>query len=404
MTKKETKKDMLALCNENIRGAIIYLLKNESFFAGFSVYVQKKISREIPTAAVFFDKEKKQLFMLFNPDFVGNLSVEQTVGLMIHEFYHIIFGHVITRAPVPGMEQIWNAATDLAINSLILTSNSDRCGFLPPDGLIPGEGPFKGYLPLKSSELYFQEILKDENIKKQATSGGMEGFDSHEMWEELKGRSASECKQNIQKALEKGIKNASASNNGWGSVSKEMQRKIFASMKNQIKWEDVLRSFIKTSVISDKYSSIRRINKRYPRIHAGKKRRYHANILISIDESYSVDDELFTKFWSQFSGLSKFADFTIAPFDTEVFEEGVFKWKKGKNHPPERRLTGGTDFNAPTKWANERNFDAHVIFSDLEAPFPIKSKHKRCWVTSERHFNNALPEFKSTREKIIIIK
>ena len=89
-------------------------------------------------------------------------------------------------------------------------------------------------------------------------------------------------------------------------------------------------------------------------------------------------------FFSELEGLAKYAEFTVIPFDTEVQEAEVFVWKKGKRRSWERVSCGGTDFNAPTHWVNERKFDGHIILTDMEAPKPVRSKLglKRMWMTT----------------------
>jgi predicted metal-dependent peptidase len=93
-------------------------------------------------------------------------------------------------------------------------------------------------------------------------------------------------------------------------------------------------------------------------------------------------------FFSELSSLAKYATyatFTIIPFDTSVAEDQVWEWKKGKKYTWERVLTGGTDFNPPTEYVNARDFDAHLILTDMEAPKPKPSKVQRAWVTTAEH-------------------
>jgi predicted metal-dependent peptidase len=79
-----------------------------------------------------------------------------------------------------------------------------------------------------------------------------------------------------------------------------------------------------------------------------------AKIAVAIDQSGSVSDHMLALFFSELSSLSKYASFDIIPFDTEVAEDQIWTWKKGKRHTWERVLTGGTDFNAPTEYVNKK--------------------------------------------------
>ena len=105
-------------------------------------------------------------------------------------------------------------------------------------------------------------------------------------------------------------------------------------------------------------------------------------------------------FFAELNGLAKYAEFTVVPFDTEVSEPNVFVWKKNKKQTWERVSCGGTCFNAPTQWVNERQFDGHIILTDMEAPKPRPSKCQRMWATIPQYAEN--PYF-STNERILVM-
>ena len=179
-----------------------------------------------------------------------------------------------------------------------------------------------------------------------------------------------------------------------------MRKKIMDMITPKVDWRKVLRYFIKTSQRANKRSTVRRINKRFPYIHAGKKVNRQAKIAISIDQSGSVSDSMLASFFAELGSLSSLAEFTVIPFDTEVGPEHVFIWKKGERKSWERVMCGGTCFNAPTKYVNERQFDGHIILTDMCAPKPISSKCQRLWMTDA---SNAANPYFSTNERVIAI-
>lgn len=61
-------------------------------------------------------------------------------------------------------------------------------------------------------------------------------------------------------------------------------------------------------------------------------------------------------------------------------------------------MCGGTDFNAPTKYVNENDFDGHIVLTDMQAPKPISSTCSRMWMTDKQ--NAASPYFK-TNEVVV---
>tara|TARA_R100000458_G_C8098884_1_gene126398 strand:+ start:242 stop:574 length:333 start_codon:yes stop_codon:yes gene_type:complete len=107
------------------------------------------------------------------------------------------------------------------------------------------------------------------------------------------------------------------------------------------------------------------------------------------------------KFFAELNKLAEIAEFTVIPFDTEVGEDHVFTWKKGQKRPWQRVMYGGTCFNAPTEYVNERSFDGHIILTDMYAPKPKASKCQRMWMTTPEYAER--PYF-STTERVVAIK
>ena len=384
------------------------LLQQEPFFAALSRRIHKYSTNAIPTAGVCINKKTAQFEMVYNPKFMDSLPDNQKLGVLMHEFYHIIFEHLTTRLPEGGMSKMWNVATDLAINSHLMDK-------LPEQGCFPSKvgTPFEKYPVGLSSEAYFKLLQDDEQFKpKKPQSGNGEGqgeggdelgdynMDSHDGWGEADAETKAMAKERLRDAVEKAAKEA-ASGKGWGTVSSSVRKQIMDMITPKVNWRKVLRYFVKTSQRSSKRSTVRKLNKRFPYIHAGKKIARQAKIAISIDQSGSVSDQMLASFFTELNTLSNLAEFTVIPFDTEVEENEVFVWKKGQKRTWERVLCGGTCFNAPTKYVNKQNFDGHIILTDMEAPKPVRSLCQRMWMTDEN--GKANPYF-NTQERVIAIE
>ena len=393
------------------------LLSSEPFFAAISRQVNKSPSTALPTAGVRINKETMQYEMLYNPKFMASLSDDEKIGVLLHEFYHLVLDHVGNRLPEGGMTKMWNIAADLAINGLPGVINR-----IPKIACIPGVGRFAEYPAEQSAEYYYDRLKNDPEQDKSEGgngegepqegegdpsdgsgngngSGGGDSFDDHTGWGDV----PDEVKQIADERLKEVIKNAAgeaSKSHNWGTVSAECRKEIMERLKSYVDWRKMLRYFIKATVRSEKHSTIRRINKRYPRIHAGNKVTRLANIAISIDQSGSVSDELLAAFFTELNELASLATFTVVPFDTEVRESLVYVWKKGQRKVWERVMCGGTDFNAPTKYVNENDFDGHIVLTDMCAPKPIASKCKRMWMTDKANFDS--PYFK-TNEIVVAI-
>ena len=414
------------------------LLSDEPFFAALSRRIDKRATTSVPTAGVRVTDDGR-FEMVYNPDFMqrmveecGNVRENRdnpyrwVRGVLMHEFYHLIYGHVTTRLPEEGMSKLWNIATDLAINTHIPNE-------LPPSACVPGVGPFAELEPQLSADAYYK-LLKDEQDEKdesnddsegssgdndgedgdgssdeqgdsEGSSGGMgdaEPMDDHSGWGEAEGENAATNQQIAEERLKDMVKKAAeeASSKGWGSVSAGMRQTIMDSIATKVDWKKVLRSFVKASQKSSRRSTVKRINRRFPYIHAGKRSDRVARVAISIDQSGSVSDSMLQAFFSELEQLAKYAEFVVVPFDTRVDESLVYTWKKGEKKKWERVMCGGTCFDAPSQYVNDNGFDGHIVLTDMCAPKPIPSKCRRMWMTDS--YGATQPYFK-TAEKVLEI-
>ena len=396
------------------------LLESEPFFASLSRRINKTKSDAVPTAGVRVT-DQGQFEMVYNPKFFEDLTPIQRTGVLKHEFYHLVFDHVTGRLPPEGMTKMWNIATDLAINSHLI-------GELPEGGCFPQQAPFEDYPLGQSAEYYFKMLKEDEQFNNdqgdgdgqgesgdgdgQSGQGGGSGlpdsFDDHSGWggdhltDEQREAIRDVAKERLKEAMKDAVNEINSNGRGWGSVGADTRKAIQDFITPKVDWRKVLRYFIKTSQRASKRSTPRRVNKRFPYIHSGKRVTRQANIAISIDQSGSVSDQMLALFFSELSALAKYATFTIIPFDTEVDPNKVWVWKKGQRHTFERVLCGGTNFDAPTEYVNKRgDFDGHIILTDMEAPKPKPSKCQRMWATTPEYAER--PYF-TTNERMLVME
>ena len=388
------------------------LLLDEPFFASLSRRIDKRIKPDIKTAGVWISEQTGNFELLYNPEFFASLeSDKERLAILKHEFYHIIFLHVTGRLPEGGMSKKWNYATDLAINGL-----PDMINALPKGCLIPGEkgSMFESFPVGLSADQYYAMLPDGEGEGSDGQKGegkGSEGQDgegdsqgSHDGWGENDSNLSDAVKDIAKERLKNNIREAAkdATKKGWGSVGSDMRQEIMDRLSTSVDWRKTLRYFIKTSTRSSKVSSIKRINRRYPRVHAGRKVKRTARIAVAIDQSGSVSDSMLAAFFNELDGLAQLAEFTVVPFDTEVDESLVYVWKKGQRRKWERVKCGGTDFNPPTEYVNKNQFDGMIVLTDMEASKPIACKGQRMWMTTKHYAER--PYFKpSSTERIIAI-
>jgi hypothetical protein len=202
----------------NLDRHFIPFLQDVAFFAELSRHLKKIPTKAMPTCAVTYDPKADEMCLFWNPDFFGSLTDWEIRGVLTHEFYHLVFGHLHSRRKTPP--KMWNVAADLAINSIILEnvvrpqnqSASGNAGSSPlPDcALIPGQWPkmpggremsadekqgaklaelIAGFPKMKSSEWYFAK-LAEEAAKSEGGGDGegnewFDSFDDHTPWDQV---------------------------------------------------------------------------------------------------------------------------------------------------------------------------------------------------------------------------
>ena len=392
------------------------LLSDEPFFAALSRRIDKRASTSVPTAGVRVTDDGR-FEMLYNPEFFAKLTDAERRDVLKHEYYHIVFLHVTDRLPAGASVKAWNVATDLAINSHLRN--------LPEGGLIPGHHPFENMPSGMSAEWYLSRLPScsqgDDKSEPDGPPDGQPGgsgegenedgegegkqpglpdtLDDHSGWgkcdQETKDMARERLKDIVKKAAEECSRTSS-----WGSVSSSCREKVMKVFETKVDWKKVLRYFVKASQRANKASSIKRINRRYAYLHPGRKTNRVARVAVSIDQSGSVSNEMLSKFFAELNKLASIAEFVVIPFDTQVGEDHVFTWRKGQSRPWDRVMYGGTCFDAPTEFVNDRNFDGHIILTDMCAPRPKPSRCQRMWMTTPEYAKN--PSFE-TKERVLAV-
>lgn len=406
---------------------VFRLLNSEPFFTRISMQLTKRANRSIPTAGVMYNKDTARYELMYNPEFMAGLSELHQRWVLKHELYHCALGHCEDRnlkEITKGNHKIANCAMDLAINSL-----PGMLSEAPEFVLIPGRAPFEQITNTQqTSEWYARAIMRDQKNKSEdgegqpgegqpgdgqgGGSGVPDSFDSHEDFGGANGDdedenarrqfAADRLKDAIgQAAKECDVGDGESPAAGWGSVSASVRGKIIEATRGQtkLKPETVFRSFCRASVAASKKTSVTKRSRRLPGKKFGRRVEHRANIAISVDQSGSVSDALLAKVYEFMNGMAEIVSFTMIPFDHDVFAEKVYVWRKGEKRKRERVLYGGTDFDAPTKYVNERQFDGHIIITDMLAPAPIRSSCQRLWITDR--YGARCPIFTPKGEKVL---
>lgn len=423
---------------DKLQKSIPFLFYYEPFFADVFRIFNKISTTQIPTAGVCVNKSGDVDF-LYNPAWFEELTLSQLYFVCKHEIYHVLLGHIFERLRKPL--QIWNVAADSKINEMIIQDakhnerNQWRYRNRDVNFVEVTERDFRKFVEERKFITY-ESIMekcyehmseknnlivpgckktltnKDEWVFKQRLKSFLEDSAAEKIFDYLcenmpedafggyggaehlepqfEGGEGDLINEIAKSKLEKQIDeiNKESIVRGYGNVPKHIQeilQKLFA--KKTVDWQTLLRYFVKTTIKGHKYNSIRRINKRFPYIHSGTKHRRYAKILIGVDESGSMSNQLITNLFSELQNLANIVQFDVVPFDYELDEKDLWTWKKGKKIPEYRRKRyGGTSFVPVSKLAVSGKYDGLIIVTDCEAPFPHISGIRRMWLTDERGY------------------
>jgi predicted metal-dependent peptidase len=394
------------------------LWQQEPFLALISMEITKIIDTKCKTAYIGLRRSailrnKYDIVLGFNPEFITSLPDNQKIGVMIHEFYHFIFHHILSRSSsVKEDQKLFNWAADMAINSLICDNN--HVERLPDFALLPGRHPkdpetgeplpgkyaeFMAKAPLKqSTDYYFDELkrIRDEEQEKNGGKGasmdvilGNPGtLDDHDGWGEIPEEIAEQLRNRIGEIIDKSAKQAQRTNR-WGSVPQEAMDWINKLLSREVDWRSILRNFIGRARSVERNSTIKRINKKMPYIHPGVRRPLIANFVCFMDQSGSMLDEDIATLFGELQNLADLVTLDVYHFDTEIDEKSHMKWRKGDANPKLLRTRrGGTDFNAVANFVNRPEnrgkWSGCLILSDGYAPtMGLVNGPKVLWVITE---------------------
>jgi predicted metal-dependent peptidase len=419
---------------------VVSFLRGNWFFTEVSRWI-KKVGAESykgspnPTAMMCYDPTTDDFVMYFNPKWMASFLYDhgETEGMKIlegvfhHELYHFILKHITIRRRSPNAA--WNIATDAANNSLILAGG----GKLPEAGVIPGK-PFMGSPKVptlraglvivdpqspeaklqadmseiiaswkqgESSDAYFNDLMQRLGEKgHRATDKGfipkgqsevsdiIEAMDLHDFWDSVPEERRELVEQKMKDIVRSAVRAADNRSSGWGNIPAHMQKQLRSYVDNRVDWKTTLSHFVGSFQRGKRSNTFKVINRRAPYSFPGVKRKHLPNIAVSIDMSGSVSDEAVQLAFGVLGALARHVTFTVIPFDTQVYKDEVFEWKKGTQPAVRRVAAGGTDFKAPCDYVSSGEggkFDGHIIITDGECSDPGPTRVRRAWLIVPGH-------------------
>ena len=377
---------------ESISKTVKGLLFTEPYYGLFSIGLNKKISKDIPTAGV--GPRGIGVELVVNPDFFESLSEDHRVGLIKHELLHISFGHIATRDRYPD-KKIANIAMDLEINQYI------DMNFLPPGGLTLDTFPELNLPERAGSKVYYDTLVDAANSGScSSLSQLLDKMDGeseycHKEWENFDELPEAERKM-IEKQIEHQLKEtADATEKRCGTLPGELAD-LIKRLRNveppKFDWRGYLRRFVGNSSIVYTKKLRRKYNKRYA-ANPGLKIKFKNHICVGIDTSGSVNNDELKEFVNELTHMHKTGHkITVVQCDTNI--KSIEDFDPSKDF--EVRGRGGTSFQPVVNHYNEYGrYTALIYLTDGEAGSPDNCPKNTLWVhSSVSRVNDRLPGLK----------
>lgn len=353
----------------------VYLITEYPFYAAMLNQSVFSWTQRIKTAAVGLNSIGN-VMLLVNKEYFYSLSDAHRAGLLMHEMLHLAMQHLLRGKDLDN--KLANIAMDIAINQYIPAE------LLPPGALLPA---LYNLTPNKSFEHYYIELQKRKVDPQEQT------LDEHN-WdsplntdEELDGSSefpadaqlSEEMKEEvIKRIVENAVAESEQSKPGSVpiQISEELEKRQIR--KSKINWQQKLRNYIGKRYGNEYESTRNRPNRRLGLGAPGTKRVDAPKVLIAIDESGSVSDNMVMDLISEVKWiLNIIADKTeVVFFDTEIVKSIMLDKLR---EVPKRVASGGTNFQAVINYANTKHPDLLIMLTDGECDAPTNYKYRVLW-------------------------
>ena len=378
---------------------ILSLMEDKDNFYGYFLFqMGREIRFDISTpTAVNFKNAKYVIY--FNPILFLQLNIKQMGSTIKHEILHILSLHLIRAKDIKGKFSTLavNLAMDIVVNQYL-----DN---LPPYAITVQSVNQKYSLelePYNTFEYYVTNIQKELDLLEEDEEGERDDTredseletefnaeDTHNMWEENNDIEEQTLKNFTEKLLSYSQK---------GTIPKEVSTLMdsLKSNRSEIPWNIYLKKLMGT-IESNRKKTVTRLNRRQPhRLELrGELRNHKANIAVAIDISGSIsDEEFYVAIKEIFSIVKNYnEEITIIECDNKIRRS--YKVKKIKDVQERIAKGGGTKFSPVFKYANQKNINLLIYFTDGKGEERLEVKpvgYKILWIITGRGKELSLKE------------
>jgi len=333
---------------------------------------------DIPTASVSWDKKAKKFLIKVGNLFSNDLDSRNLSAVLEHELYHILFEHLFDET-MPDKKRA-NVAMDSIINDSIELFRNDKADKIL-DSRVKLKDINKAFNISNNTSLDVYKYLGENPEKMPENGNGLDdhgGFSNND--DNLDGAENSDLSNGLEKEIAKAVlKNHIEKNldsfQTMGRGHADLDRLIKEKLKVEYNFKTIFSNAIKKTLRDETKKTWKKPSRRLGNIVKGIKKSNVPNVLLVIDTSGSINDEILKKVNWQVDFLSKFYSFTICWGDDSL--EGQLRIKKGQKPKINYSGYGGTDLSFYKELTEKENFDLIIFNTDgyipeIDPKCPIK--------------------------------
>jgi predicted metal-dependent peptidase len=354
-----------------IAKAVSALIIDEPFFG--SLLVRMKLEAVDGLGTMATDGTK----ILYDVDFVRQLSDASLKGIYVHELMHCIFVHQARRGDRDPRK--WNIACDFAVNPVVLEAGYT----LTPDALVDPQ-----YKDMSAEQIY--DLLPDDfcdGLGDGWDVGGVQDAESESGGDQL---SQDEVNTIVQDWKNKVAEAANAAKMS-GKLSAGLERLVHNILDSKLPWQELLARFMHAVVKNDfNWGKPNRtmMNNHHiyvPTLH----NEACGSIVMAIDTSGSIGQQELDEFAAELNGvLDQVRPERVTVLYCDASINHVDEYKPD-DYPVMLRTHGGggTDFRPVFEHTDEHNEDVQclIYLTDMMGKFPdAEPDYPVMWVSNSK--------------------
>ncbi|MFC1773921.1 VWA-like domain-containing protein [Pseudomonadota bacterium] len=327
--------------------------------------------------------------LYYNPEYIKNLTLDQTQFVLAHEALHCALSHFARREH--RVKHRWDIACDMAINPLLI-----KDGLKPPPGVLLKSG----FEDMMAEEIYpyidddMEEETHDDHFYDQENkSGGASGGqpldqdqDSEQGGGSGQGQADSDQSGDVPRPLSETeqeqlevqwrqrLAGAAQQAMQAGKLGATMARLVEHLLQPQLPWRMLLARYM-TAAARDDYS-YQRPSRREGNAILPTLKSTQVDVVVVLDTSGSINDTEMREFISEIDAIKgqMRARLTLHACDARLCEHGPWIYEPWEEFSMPDNLygRGGTRFVPAFEWLEQtgQQPDLLVYFTDAEGEFP----------------------------------